>query len=65
MEVDGGSQQGAGDWSHSQGGPDNLALAGRSLANEERNKMGTLGFQQVRHSPVPQENVRMEKDSPS
>lgn len=48
MEVDDGSQQGACDWSRSQGGLDDLAPAGRSLANEGRNKVGTRGFEQVR-----------------
>lgn len=48
MEVDDRSQRGARDWSRSQGGLDDLAPAGRSLANEGRNKVGTRGFEQVR-----------------
>lgn len=65
MEVDDGSRQGARDWWRSQGGLDNLAPAGRSLANEGRNKVGTRGFEQVRHSAAPRENVRTEKEAPS
>lgn len=48
LEVDDRSQRGGRDWSRSQGGLDDLAPAGRYLANEGRNKVGTRGFEQVR-----------------
>lgn len=38
LEVDDGSWQGTRDWSHSQGGLDNLALAGRSWLTREGTK---------------------------
>lgn len=47
MEVDDRSQWGGRDWSRSQYDLDGLVLAGRSLANEGRNKVGTGGFRQV------------------
>lgn len=67
MEVDDGSQWGGRDWSRSQGGLDDLAPAGRSLANEGRNKVGTRGFEQVRRGValLCEEDVRTETEAPS